>query len=211
MEKNFLNKNQEAAQALTKDNAFTINQLHMLQQTIGNNEVAHLIEQGALHKEENPFTKAIDIITDNKRQKDYEVRQIEEDKAALRREIEKKLESGDKEAEALLASTSDKGKETFVNVEARLVYAEIPGDNPQLFYHYMEMADFSFSNQNIEKQGLPKHVNRGQIVPVTFSFVHNIEKEFEKKEIVKEKLQEPEEVQEKIMEDELAKASEEIE
>jgi hypothetical protein len=170
-------KNQGTSMTQSEVSRSTINQMNYLQQILGNKEVTHLIEMGIIQKN-RPVSPDMGIITNQKKKEEYEVKQIEKDKDELMKEIEEKVMEKKEEADSLYLDGSS--GEVFVNVNTNIMYAEIPGEPPLLFYHYLDLVDISFSYQDINKQGEAKDIKRGQIIPYTFSYKYEPEKEIPK-------------------------------
>ncbi|MBN2532167.1 MAG: hypothetical protein JXB88_04715 [Spirochaetales bacterium] len=162
-ETNFKNKSEV--------NETFIKQVNYLQKILGNKEVESLMDKGILNRDPflTPSLKIEEgIIKSEKKKEEYEEEQIKIDREALMEGIEQILAEKKEEADALMERSL--GVPVYVNVTTHLVFAEIPGEKPSLFYHYTDLVDVNLSYSNINREEQPRKTKRGKKLPVLFSF-----------------------------------------
>jgi hypothetical protein len=145
-----------------------IEQLHYLQQTIGNKGVGELIKKNAIYSSSTLQNQKY-LLKDEQKKENTEAEHIARDRSAIEKStLEKILREKDGDIRSL--ASKKPGADIFANVRAELVYVNLPGNESTLFYHYTKVIDAAVSFDDVNRSYEQRSENRGSVVPLVFSF-----------------------------------------
>jgi hypothetical protein len=128
----------------SQDQTLYVEQIHALQQALGNQAVNKLIEKGALHS--SPSFKRDGALKDPIAKTQQEVAQRNQDTKDLQKDIKRALAAKEEQAKQFAANNPE--SDIFFHVELNYHYAKIPGLDDQEYYHQATLNGVSLSTSS---------------------------------------------------------------